>query len=861
MVFQNKPPKETYRQGNNQKKKKPEQKKPKQNKKRFSTAFDAWNRLAIIMAVVMAITCTSVMTLVVGVVTDEDGMRFSQDGLKTVSNSRIFDADDNLVLEFGEEIREDITYDDVPQCMIDAFLSIEDSRFFTHNGFDLPRFISAGINNLRSGGLGQGGSTLTMQMIDNAFTKNQETKLQQENGGYISTIDKLKLKIQEIYLAMVSEQNLTKEDIFEYYINRIWFGSGGATRGLQKACKYFFNKDVSQINLGEAAFLAGAVNSPATYNPLNNRVDDSFDYLESATKRRNVTLQLMLNHGYITEEEYNLTVNTKLEFALKSTKTVSNDPNEAYIDQVIQEVIDLTGIDPLAVPLDIHTALRQDVQKEAYKICLGQVDDVTFYDDKFDIGFTVIENKTGEIWAVGPGRTYHKQEATMKIDNSTDRKQPGSSMKPLLAYGSTFDMLGWSTKHTLQDVAKDYWKAGFNLGNSDHIYRGPVTFEYALGHSLNTTAAQSMLDLLAVSNTDYWINFCEKLGYDEDVCKDFNEQYSIGGSNMWASPIQQTSAYTMFGNGGTRIEAHRVRSVQNRVTGDEYQGNTQSYDLLSSGACFMMSQLLEKVVTGGHGSFAEALKSDWPVYAKSGTSDWGDAGLAYGIPAGECRDEWSMCYTDTFTFGCWSGYTKEWFTKGYYLTGAQLYQDRTAFFVNKHMMDFIAKYANNGKGYKPIARPDGVADYKGGYILSKFADTGDVTTIIKDDKPKKEETEETEDDKQKACENAGGAWDSIEQKCKMKPVEEPVKTPAQITCESTGGTWNNGCACPADMELRDDGTCQIKPKVEEPLEPVIPDPPTSEEPTTPDPPTEPVDPPTSEEPTTPDPPTNPEPTE
>lgn len=805
MAINIQPPKETYKGMGKQTKTPNPQKQTNRKKKRFKTSFDAWNKLAIIMAVVFALTCTSIMTLIVGVVTDPEGMKFSQDGLKTVSNSRIFDANDNLVLEFGAEIREDISYDDVPQCMIDAFLSIEDSRFFTHNGFDLPRFISAGLSNLRSGDLGQGGSTLTMQMIDNSFTKNQEQKLMTENGGYIPLLDKLKLKIQEIYLSMVSEQNLTKEDIFEYYVNRIWFGSGGATRGLQKACRYFFNKNVQDINLSEAAFLAGAVNAPGMYNPMSNRVDDSFDYLQSATNRRNVTLQLMLNHGYITEKEYNLTKNTRLEFALKSSKTVSNDPNEAYIDQVLQEVQDLTGMDPLVVPMDIHTALRQDVQKEADKICRGQVEGVNFPDDVFDIGFTVIENKTGEIWAVGPGRTYHTQEATMKIDNSTDRKQPGSSMKPLLAYGSTFDMLGWSTKHTMQDVPKDYWKAGFNLTNSDGAYHGQVTFDYALGRSLNTTAAQAMLDLMAVSNIDYWKNFCKKLGYDEDVAERFNEQYSIGGSDMWASPIAQTSAYSAFGNGGVRINPHRVRSVQNRITGDEYAGDSTQYELYSAGASYMMSQLLEKVVSGGWQNFNEVLISDWPVYGKSGTSDWGTDGLQYGIPVGVPRDEWSLAYTDTFSFGCWSGYTKEWFSKGYYQTVMGLYADKTAFNVNRHMMNYMAKYANDGKGYKAIARPDGVADYNGGYILSKFASTGDVTAIVKDDKPKEEE-----EDKPKACEASGGVWDEGAQVCRIeqeKPVNE--KTPEQVACEATGGGWNNGvCTCPAGTE-NVNGVCQV----------------------------------------------------
>jgi len=169
------------------------------------------------------------------------------------------------------------------------------------------------------------------------FTKIQEDKIKAEEGS-VSKLESIKLKIQEIYLALIAEQSISKEDIFDYYVNRIWFGSSYNTRGIQKAAEYYFNKDVSQLNLGEAAFLAGAVNSPASYNPINNKYkepEDTNDYLQSATNRRNVTLKLMLDNGYITEEEYELAKNSRLEFALTETDMRTNDPNMPYIHQSI----------------------------------------------------------------------------------------------------------------------------------------------------------------------------------------------------------------------------------------------------------------------------------------------------------------------------------------------------------------------------------------------------------------------------------------------------------------------------------------------------------------------------------------------
>ena len=248
---------------------------------------------------------------------------------------------------------------------------------------------------------------------------------------------------------MIAEQSINKEQIFEYYVNRIWFGSGNNTRGIQKAAQYFFNKDVSQLYLGEAAFLAGCINAPDTYNPLNNlnEANTKLDHLKAAQNRRNVTLELMLQHGYITEEEFNLASNQDLSFSLEYVERTSDDPNQAYITQTLSEVMELTGQDPAIIPMDIYTALNQDAQKQADEICNGNI--VQFPNEYFDVGFSMIENDTGEIIAVGPGCRYHSD--SVKIDYSTEPNQPGSSMKPLLAYASTFDILGWSTAHQVND--------------------------------------------------------------------------------------------------------------------------------------------------------------------------------------------------------------------------------------------------------------------------------------------------------------------------------------------------------------------------------------------------------------------------
>lgn len=685
--------------------------------------LDFFNKFAIFLITIFVCACVGVYLTVVYVVNRPDSMTFKQDGLITVSNSRIFDCANNMIYEFGQEIREDVTYEQLPQTVIDAFLSIEDSRFFEHNGFDIPRFLAAAMTNLQNNNFSQGGSTLTMQMIDNAFTSNQEDKIISKKGS-ISKLDLVKLKIQEIYLSMIAEENVTKEEIFEYYVNRVWFGSGNNTRGIQKASQYYFGKDVTELNLSEAAFLAGSVNAPNEYNPLCNLSDPDFDHLEAGQDRRNVTLKLMYTHGYIDKNEYKLAKNTKLSYSLHYEKPMKeNDPNEAYIAQVINEVIQITGQDPSIIPMDIHTSLNQDVQKQCDLICNGEI--IAFPNEYFDVGFAIIQNDTGEIIAVGPGRTYHSD--AVKVDTSTDRKQPGSSMKPVIAYSSTFDILGWSTEHAIEDKKKDYWHNNSYVNNSDGRFNGTISLEYALGVSKNTCAAEAMEQLINTMGYDYWASFLIECGYDYDVAANFNEQYSIGGSDMWASPIQQASAYSMFANGGVRIDSHRVRNIIMRTTGENIDSPAQAHQILSPGAAYMTSYLLYKVVNGGYQNFNNYLADSYACYGKSGTSDWGDSGLQYGIPQAAIRDEWSIGYTSAYTIAVWSGYSETGFRMGYYIPTNYVSSYTQAFQISNYLLDYCHMYQE----YYSIDPTGDVVPYAGGYIKAEFAAIGDKTISTK----------------------------------------------------------------------------------------------------------------------------------
>ncbi|MGB4984950.1 MAG: biosynthetic peptidoglycan transglycosylase, partial [Erysipelotrichaceae bacterium] len=212
---------------------------------------------------------------------------------KSSQSSVIYDKNGEKLMDVGEVLRRNVEYNQIPESLIDAYLSIEDSRFFTHIGFDLPRFTKAALVNLKSKDFSQGGSTFTMQLIKNTYFPPGESD---KYGG-------IGYKLQQITLAIQTDLKLPKKQIFEYYVNQNNYGA--KTRGPQKAAEYFFGKNIDQLTLSESAFLAGTINLPNYYNPYWN--------LDNATKRRNEVLDLMVYHGYIEQFEADLAKSIKLE--------------------------------------------------------------------------------------------------------------------------------------------------------------------------------------------------------------------------------------------------------------------------------------------------------------------------------------------------------------------------------------------------------------------------------------------------------------------------------------------------------------------------------------------------------------------
>lgn len=604
----------------------------------------------------------------------------------------------------GDGVRENVAYEDVPQSVIDAFLAIEDSRFFKHNGFDLPRFIKSAYENLLSGSFAQGGSTLTMQMID---VTHGTTSIEQ------STVEKLFAKVQEIFLAMDAESQISKKEIMMNYLNYINFG--GPARGIQKGAQYYFGKDVSQLNLSESAFLAGVINSPNLFNPYTN--------YEYAVERRNETLNLMLYHGYITQTEFDLAINTELAFQLGGMTNFETAPYLSFIDYVADEVYDLTGLNIYDGNLIVHTTMDRGTQELADSMLNGDTITYPENDALFQTGFALVDNETLGIVALGGGRGYDGNDRIAR--SYAQHKQTGSAIKPIMEYCLTFDYLGWATSHMIPDVPMNY--RGSNppipIGNANGRFQGDVTYEYAIAESLNTTAIKALEDVTDTIGVQRIIDHMAALGFSKFQDMDpsqFEHTMGIGGGEMTSTPLEMAGAYAMFANQGEYTKPYAVTRIEFRDGSQEdIVPVHETTQVISPQAAYLMSDLLEKSVSGGHPNLQQIMRSNYEVYAKTGTSDWADDGLAYGIPQGAMKDKWLVAYTSKYTASAWAGYD-------YPVEGMNTYVDRAKMLLNvpgqicRGLFDYV--HANNYP--EPLEQPSGVVSIqhiKGGFDGGYYA--------------------------------------------------------------------------------------------------------------------------------------------
>ena len=535
--------------------------------------------------------------------------------------SRIYDSQGALIATLGTEQREKITYEQLPQVLVDAIIATEDSRFFQHNGFDAPRFIKASISQVLGHG-GGGASTLTMQLSKLAFT-NTNTE------GFAGIIR----KFTDIYMAVFKmERNLTKEEIIEYYVNNPCLG--GNIYGVQQASHYYFNKNVSDLNLVEAAQIAGMFQSPNGYNPYFNPND--------ANERKNTVLYLMKRHGYITETEYNAATSVEIKDFLDKGSTKTNE-YQGFIDTVVQAVWDDTGNNPYDVPMDIYSTMvksKQDAINEFYRTN-------KFRDNKVEVGIGVINNKTGEIMAVGAGR-YKTDAMTMNLAtfDGQIKRMPGSTAKPILDYGPAIEYANTGDYGPFIDDKVAY--GGGYMRNFNGAISGFMSLRTCLKNSVNTCALQAF----RLTTNAQKKEFASKMGieFKEEVIPD---SYSIGAFNG-VSPVQLASAYSTFGNGGVHVTAHCYRKVVYRDTDEEVKPNIKTERVMKAQTAYIIANILTSATN------SRVKVSGTNVATKTGTTSYDTQVLKkYHLTDSVIPDSWTSSFTPDYAMAIWYGYVDD----------------------------------------------------------------------------------------------------------------------------------------------------------------------------------------------------------
>ena len=598
------------------------------------------DKLLILFMLILIIICLGGVGFMAYVVIHAP--QISKEKLYQASSTVLYDADGNEFARLGAQNREIVTYDELPEILIDAIVATEDSRFFQHNGIDLARFTKAVMGQLAGRSDAGGGSTLTMQISKLVATSTKD-----------SGIEGIIRKFTDIYLSVfVLEKKYTKEEILEFYTNIPYLG---AAYGVEQASIAYFGKSAKDLTLPEAAMIAGLYQAPYAFNPFNHP--------EKANSRKNIVLTLMRRHGYISEEEMKAAQAIHVSDLIRSSSNAGANKYVAFVDTVVEEVVKRTGNDPYNTSMNIYTtmkAAKQDVVNDVENGNFSNYGVRYKYPNEYSqVGVAVISVKDGSIIAIGGGRNKSGERSYNYATQIS--RHPGSTAKPVIDYGPAVEYLGWGSSNTIID--DDYtYSGGGQIKNWDNGHKGMMTIKTALARSRNIPALLTFQQTTSAQKKE----FANGLGWypEEDGNGNLLETDSIGGFNG-VSPLQSAAAYATFARGGTYIEPYSFKSIEYTDTGETYTVNPKRKEVMSEDTAYIVTQILKYAVTSGN--ISTGYVSGTELAAKTGTSTV-DAAIKrdLGITGALIGDSWENVYSQDYAISTWYGYDK--LSKTHYLT-------------------------------------------------------------------------------------------------------------------------------------------------------------------------------------------------
>ncbi len=556
--------------------------------------------------------------------------------------SFLYDATGNVITDYkGTENRIMVNISYMPENLRNAFVAVEDARFYTHNGIDIKRIIGSFVQNFVSGSQ-QGGSTITQQLIKNTVLSNELS---------------YKRKIQEAWLAMQLETRYTKSQILEYYLNTIYLGEN--YYGVQVAAQGYFGKELSELTLRECAMLAGLTSNPYYYNPRRNfytRTSETTDYHAITNDRTDYVLRCMYENQFITYEQYQEALNPAAAAVLEKSNTQGDGMYEYahYVEYAVQDIVDCfleinelentsenrakmenelrTGGYHVTLALDptIQQTVEETVQGWTSYPSLRDPSDKVYRTLNYDGTYTeivqpqaaavVLDYRTGELKAIVGSRT--KPTARKTLNRASDMKMPvGSTIKPIAVYAPALEM-GYSPASVVYNIpvpisgwrgddGKDTWPKNYGGG-----YAGPETLRQAMKRSHNVSAAQTLVNMVGVDRS---VDFLLRMGVDRDHIDATPFGLSLGSSGI--TPVQMAVAYGTLANGGVYLEPISFLGISDSNGNVIYDSHAQQEQrqVFRPSTAYMIVDMMKSAASSG-GTASGARLNGQTVAGKTGTN-------------------------------------------------------------------------------------------------------------------------------------------------------------------------------------------------------------------------------------------------
>ena len=522
--------------------------------------------------------------------------------------SQFYDINGNAIYTtLSEERRIPVTINDIPKHVQQAFIAIEDNRFYEHGGIDYRGTARALVSTL-SGSEVQGGSTITQQLAKNAFLTQERSIIR---------------KIKEAFIAKELEHKYTKDEILTMYLNQIYFGQGAY--GIESASMYYFGKHVKQLDVAEAATLAAIPKSPNYFNPFENP--------QESKKRQELVIDQMVKYGLISAEDGAAAKAEKLSFNTYHKK--STDPRSYFFDMITQKVIEEVGADALYKGgLKIYTTLDSDMQRAAERAMKHLP---TYYTDGKKItqpqmALVAIDPTTGYVKAMIGGRGDDKfNRATLAV------RQPGSAFKPFVYL--TAMQNGYTPASVIEDKVEEF-SPGWKPQNSDRKEHGKVSLRSALIRSLNVPTVKLAQEV----GVDKIIANAEKMGIstmvESGAYSDANLAMALGGLSKGVNPLEMAAAYGVLATNGMYCKPIALLKIVDREGKVLYEAKkSEAKRVIDAEAAYLTTNMMQDVFVSGT---ASGMGIGRQAAGKTGTTD-------------TYIDAWFVGYTPNLSTAVWVG--------------------------------------------------------------------------------------------------------------------------------------------------------------------------------------------------------------